>query len=271
MNLNGKRILLTGAAGGIGKELTTLLARRGARLGLVNHSDAAVACLQRLVENQQMDAIVIQADITCATARQHAVQRMQHAFGGIDVLINLAGTLDFKLFSEVDAATIPRLLQVNLEAPMQLIREILPGMLARGSGQIVNIGSMFGSIGFPGFATYSASKFALRGFSQALRRELANSPITVTYVSPRAVKTPFNPKAVHTMAARGMMHMDEASWVAARIVKAIEKDRDEVYLGFPESLFARINGILPRLIDRSLKKSLPSLSAFARDASPDSP
>jgi len=162
-----------------------------------------------------------------------------------------------------DAETIRRITQINVEAPMQLARAVLPGMLARRSGRIVNIGSMFGSIGFPCFAAYSASKFALRGFSQALRRELAGSGVGVTYVSPRAVRTPLNPEVVHLMAERGMMHMDDAGWVAGEIVRAIEKDRPEAYLGFPEKLFARINGILPGLIDQGIAKQVPEILAFA--------
>lgn len=264
MTLQGKRVLLTGAAGGIGHDLSEALAAKGARLCLASRSEASIASLQHLVSSRGMDAIVVQADVTDAWARGQLVKRMLAAYAGIDVLINLAGVMDFQLFSESSAESIPRMLQVNLEAPMQLIREVLPGMLARGSGHIVNIGSMFGSIGYPGFATYSASKFALRGFSQALRRELVDAGIAVTYVAPRAVRTPFNPVAVHVMAARGMMHMDEASWVAARIVKAIEQEKDEAYLGFPESFFARVNALLPRVVDRSLRKVMPSIARFAR-------
>jgi short-subunit dehydrogenase len=149
---------------------------------------------------------------------------------------------------------------------MQMVREVLPAMLGRGSGRIVNVGSTFGSIGYPGFAAYSASKFALRGFSQALRRELQGTGVGVTYVAPRAVRTAFNPPAVHLMAERKLMRMDEPSWVATRIVHAIERERNEAYLGFPESLFARINGVLPALVDGALKKVLPDLSHHARSA-----
>ena len=121
---------------------------------------------------------------------------------------------------------------------------------------------MFGSIAFPCFAAYSASKFALRGFSQALRRELSGSGVGVTYIAPRAVKTPFNPPVVHRMAALGMMHMDDPLWVAQKIVRAIEKGKDEVYLGFPESLFARVNALLPRIVDRAIVKQVPALFSF---------
>lgn len=263
MNLRGKRILLTGAAGGIGRELCRELAFRGAKLGLVGRTDASIASLRHLVEEKGLDAVVVQADITHARDRTAAIQRMQLTYAGLDVLINLAGLMDFQLFSASDPAMIQQMLEVNLQAPMQLTREVLPAMLARGSGRIVNIGSMFGSLGYPGFATYSATKFALRGFSQALRRELSDGGIGVTYVSPRGVRTAFNPRAVHAMAAEGMMHMDEPAWVAARIADAIEKERDEVYLGFPESFFAMLNGLWPRLVDHSLKKVIPAISRHA--------
>ena len=105
-------------------------------------------------------------------------------WGGIDILINLAGVLDLRRFQDSDPANVSRLLAVNLEAPMLLTREVLPGMLQRGHGRIVNVGSMFGSIAFPLFASYSATKFALRGFSRALRREL------VSYVQGRAGEMP---------------------------------------------------------------------------------
>ena len=150
---------------------------------------------------------------------------------------------------------------------MQMTREVLPAMLGQGCGRIVNIGSMFGSIGYPGFAAYSASKFALRGFSQALRRELSGTGIGVTYVAPRAVRTAFNPPAVHLMAERRIMHMDEPAWVASRIVRAIESERNEAYLGFPESLFARLNGVFPSLVDSALRKALPDLAHHARSVS----
>jgi short-subunit dehydrogenase len=145
---------------------------------------------------------------------------------------------------------------------MQLTRYVLPSMIEQGHGRIVNIGSMFGSIGFPCFAAYSASKFAMRGFSQALRRELTGTGVGVTYVSPRAVKTRFNPPVVHRMAELGMMRMDDPQWVARKIVQAIEKEKDEAYLGFPESLFARINAVLPRIVDGAIVKQVPTLVSF---------
>jgi short-subunit dehydrogenase len=264
LDLRDQRILITGAAGGVGSELAEALGAKGARLGLVGRTDASVASLEHLIAMQRIDAVVFQADLTEPSARRAAMSRMVQAFGRIDVLINLAGVLDFRFFDQADAGTITRTMQINVEAPMQMAREVLPAMLGRGSERIVNVGSTFGSIGYPGFAAYSASTFALRGFSQALRRELHGTGVGVTYVAPRAVRTAFNPPAVHLMAERKLMHMDEPAWVASHIVRAIERERGETYLGFPENLLARINGVFPSLIDGALKKALPDLAYHAR-------
>ncbi len=264
MQLQSARILVTGAAGGIGRRLCGQLAGRSASLGLLDRGPTAISALVQDARDLRTDAVVIEADITSAEERRRAVQQMNKAFGGIDVLINLAGILDFRPFDEADPGMIAKILQVNVEAPLLLAREVLPQMIAQGSGRVVNIGSTFGSIAFPCFATYSASKFALRGFSQALRRELSGTGVGVTYVSPRAVKTPFNPAILHHMAERRLIHIDDAIWVASRIVRAIEKDRDEVHLGLPETLLAKINALVPGLVDRFLGKQAADLIDFSR-------
>ncbi len=114
-------------------------------------------------------------------------------------------------------------------------------MITARRGQIVNVGSIFGSIGFPCFASYSASKFALRGFSEALRRELADSGVTVTYVAPRFTRTGFNHGAVARMADALRMNQDEPETVARDVVDAIERDGRNRYFGWPEKFFVRIN------------------------------
>lgn len=263
MKLNATRILLTGAAGGIGRELSEILSAHGARLCLVDRDMSAVVALAHTLQRGEIDILPLAGDITKAGDREVIIRRMRETLGGIDLLINLAGILDFKRFQDTDPGMIQRILAVNVEAPMQMAREVLPQMISQRSGRIVNIGSMFGSIGFPCFAVYSASKFALRGFSQALRRELSGTGVGVTYVSPRAVKTPLNPEVVNLMAERGMMHMDDAKCVAESIVRSIEKDKNEVYLGFPEKLFARLNGVFPGLVDQGIAKQVPDILKYA--------
>jgi short-subunit dehydrogenase len=262
MNFESQRILITGAGGGLGQALSAQLASRKARLCLVDRSNDISERLEQTSKPFPTGILTTQADITRAEERERVVNMMIKSWGGIDILINLAGVLDFARFDEQDPGMIQRILQVNIEAPMLLTRRVLPQMITQGRGQIVNIGSMFGSIGFPCFAAYSASKFALRGFSQAVRRELTGSGVGVTYISPRAVRTPFNPPVVHRMAELGMMRMDEPQWVVKKIITAIEKEKDEAYIGFPESLFARLNALLPGLVSRAIIKQVPTLVSF---------
>ncbi len=266
MDLQNKRIVLTGAAGGLGQILSTILIARGAKLCRLVRNLKKDDFSSEYQEGQNASVLTLPCDVTQSTDLERVGRHLEQAWGGVDILINLAGVLNFTPFQDQDPDTLHRMIQVNLEAPMQLTRILLPGMLEQGSGWVVNVGSMFGSIGFPFFSTYCATKFALRGYSQALRRELAGRGVGVTYVSPRAVRTRFNPPVVHEMAAIGMMHMDEPEPIAQAIVRAIEKERKELYLGFPESLFARINAVFPALLDMALAKQAAILSRYAVNA-----
>jgi len=264
MQIEQRRILLTGASGGIGQALARELASRGARLGLVGRSPEPLARLAAELSSGAGEALAIPADLTVRSGRESVRRAMHDEFGGIDVLINNAGITDFDNFADQDPEVIERIFALNLLAPLQLTRAILPELLERGSGRIVNLGSVFGAIAFPCFASYSASKFALRGFSEALRRELDGSGVGVTHVAPRAVKTGLNSPAVYRMAAAVKMHMDDPEDVAHQVVRAMESDRKDVYLGFPESLFVRVNALLPRLVDRALRKQNRVMQGFTR-------
>ncbi len=264
MELKNCNILLIGAAGGIGRHLSLQLLDRGANMLLTSLTEEELAPLQLLLRLAPPNYHCLAADITDAGGRQNCVDTMLEHFGGIDMLINLAGIGDFSLFEQQTPEMIEKIIQVNTIAPMLMTHAVLPQMRRQGQGQIVNIGSTFGSIGFSCFTTYSTSKFALRGFSQALRRELVGSGIQVTYVAPRAVHTPLNSPAVYAMAEAIKMQFDSPEEVAKEIVKAIVQDKKEHYIGFPESFFARINGILPGLVDNSLKKQNPAMLKYAQ-------
>jgi short-subunit dehydrogenase len=250
--MRDKRVILTGAVGGIGTHLARLLSAEGARLCLTDINEEA---LQTVRQQLTGDAVhVVTANITEAEGRQKIVDETLQAFGGIDVLINAAGINPFGVFAQQDPGLIQKTLEINCLGPMLLARAVLPSMLEQDNGQIVNIGSTFGSIGFAWFSAYSASKYGLRGFSQALRRELAETGVRVTYIAPRAVKTAINSPAVYAMAKAVKMNMDEPDAVAEQILKSIRKGEKERHLGFPESFFVRINAILPGLVDRALRK-----------------
>ena len=255
MNLSGKRIILTGAAGGIGYRVALLLAEKGARLALVERNAPRVQEICAEINQRGGFAAPIALDLSGEGAPEQAVNSALQALGGIDVLINNAGIMDFTLFDRQDPKRIEQTIGVNVIAPMLLARAVLPHLLKQNSGRIVNIGSAFGSIGFPHFAAYCASKFAMRGFSEALGRELVDSSVGVTYVSPRATKTPLNDDATTRMLEETKTNMDEPDYVAAQIVLAIERESKEYFIGQPESFFARLNGMFPRLVDGGLLKN----------------
>lgn len=264
MELQNKRVLLTGADGGIGQKLSQTLLAAGCKLGLIGLSESSLNSLYENLPTTSDQAFVYAADLGVQEQRQACVAKMINTFDGIDILINLAGINAFGHFEQQTQEMIEKVIQINSIAPMLLTHAVLPQMQSQKQGVIVNIGSTFGSIGFSCFTAYSASKFAMRGFSQALRRELHGSGISVSYIAPRAVDTPLNPPEVYEMAKEIKMNFDSPEWVASEIIKAIRQENKETYLGFPESLFARINGISPGMVDKSLNKQNAAVRQYAK-------
>jgi short-subunit dehydrogenase len=262
MQLNNARILLTGACGGIGREVAVLLADAGAKLALAGRDEAALTDLCAKVAKRGGAASGIAVDLMQPEGPERIVKDALAILGNVDVLINNAGVLDFRAFSKQDPARIEQIFRINLISPVLLTRALLPHMIEKDTGHIVNIGSTFGSIAFAYFATYSSSKFAMRGFSQALRRELADTDIKVTYVAPRATQTRLNNAAVNLMNQALGIGMDAPKKVAARIVSAIQHDARDVYIGWPERIFVRINAVLPGLVDRALHKQHAQMAVF---------
>lgn len=239
MRFSGQRIAVTGGAGEIGSRIVDQLLREGAVVTVLDRQPP---------QNAQA------RHIACDLADPAGLEAVAGAMAAEpwDVLINLAGVQYFGPMEDEGPQSLRRTLAINLLAPMRLAQAVAPGMRARGKGQIVNIGSIFGSINFAHFASYSSSKAGLRAFSQALRRELAGSGVDITYVAPRAVKTGFNTAKVLEFAALTKMAMDPPDQVAARIVEAVAARRRDVYLGYPEAIFVRLNALFPDLVDRAL-------------------
>ncbi|WP_168076983.1 SDR family NAD(P)-dependent oxidoreductase [Caulobacter sp. SSI4214] len=237
--LDGKTVLITGASGGLGALVAEQLRAEGARIVALGRSRPAGSIDQFL-----------RHDLSTPEGIEAAAQAV--ADRPWDLLVNLAGAQHFGPVEQETPAQLVSGYLVNLVAPVRLAQAVAPGMKARGSGQIVNIGSIFGSINFAHFATYSSAKAGLRGFSQALRRELAGTGVDVTYVAPRAVRTAMISERVLEFAKLTQMHIDPPEATAARIVAAIKARRRDVYLGFPEAFFVRLNALLPGLVDRAL-------------------
>ena len=186
----------------------------------------------------------------------------------INLLINNAGTSEFAWFADQSEASIERILDVNALAPMLLTQRLLPLLQRRASATIVNVGSIFGYLGYPGCASYSASKFALRGFTEALRRELADGPVRVLYFAPRATRTALNDDALTALNAELGTAMDAPERVADELVALLRRPARERLLGMPEKFFARVNQVLPGLVDNGLRKQLDTIRNFARRGKP---
>jgi short-subunit dehydrogenase len=260
MKLEHARIVLTGAAGGIGSVTAAWLAQAGAKLVLADLYPEPLARLTTNLSERHVLAAVA-ADVTTDAGRSAlAAAARDHE---VNVLVNAAGVNPFGLFAEQTAAEIAKAFAINAVAPLLLCHALLPVLLERRSAHIVNVGSTFGSIGFPGFTAYSASKFAVRGFSEALRRELADTPVRVHYVAPRATKTALATDRVRAMNAELGVGMDTPQTVAAAIVRALRDERRELLLGIPERLFVKLNALLPGLVDRSLRRQLGVIRRYA--------
>jgi short-subunit dehydrogenase len=255
MHLNGKRILLTGATGGLGEELAKLLAKKEAVLTLVGRDEAKLNHLKDALERVGCKSFCIVADLTEKDVSTRIVAEATQRMGGIDMLINNAGVLDFVKFEQQADERISQMIHTNVTTPIQLTRAIIGDLQAKNRGHIVLIGSIFGSLGFPYFTTYCASKFAVHGFSQALRRELQGTNIGVTYIAPRGIKTAMNDANTVAMWNKTGNQMDDPQAVAKLIVKALEKEQEELFIGQPQSFFAWLNGVFPKLVSNGLKKT----------------
>ena len=255
MNLNNKRILLTGATGGIGEELAKQLAQHECQLVLTGRDKTRLdAIAAGLHSHGRCRASIIPADISDANDCSRLIKQTHAQMQGLDILINLAGLQTFKPLSAISTVELEKQILVNLQAPILLAREASEIMLQQNNGQIVNVGSTFGSIGFANFSVYSATKFGLRGFSEALRRELKDTGITVNYVAPRATSTSMNSDSLYKMAEETGMNLDSPAKVANEIIKAIINNKKNHFIGFPENIFARLNALLPNFVDKALHK-----------------
>ena len=263
MNLVDARVLLTGAAGGIGSAIARELRKRGADILLTGRDLKALQSLAHEIDPQAYSTLAVAADLTSDADRRRLVEVATSWNGGINVLVNNAGIADFGLFEEDGGTQIERTFAVNAIAPLQLCLGLLPTLQQQERAHIVNLGSVFGAIACPGHAVYSATKFALRGFSEALRRELAETSVKVHYLAPRATRTEFNSAQVQELNERFHVAMDPPERVALRLCSMLEREHNEEVIGWPEKLFVRINALLPRLVDGALANQTRALRAPA--------
>lgn len=252
------RAVLTGAGGGIGSAIARRLAPQADALILVGRQPAPLAALRaELGEHVH----VVCGDLTAPTTLA-AIQRAAQGAGTINLLVNNAGISQFHSFETQSAETIRAMLDTNLLAPMLLTRQLLPLLHQAPSAQVVNIGSVFGLLGYPGFVAYGASKAGLKGFSQALRRELSDSSVQVRYFAPRATRTAINSSAVNAMNSALGTTEDSPETVAIAFTEFLAGNAWQATMGRKESFFVMLNRLLPSLPDDAIRKQLAVIRQY---------
>jgi NAD(P)-dependent dehydrogenase (short-subunit alcohol dehydrogenase family) len=257
MQFEGKRAVITGAGSGIGRALAIEGSEKGIRLALMGRRREALD--QTLSKLTGTGHFVVTGDITKTADRLSLMVAVEKQWGGLDILANNAGVIPFGPLIETTDDQLQAAIDTNLLGPMALVREALP-LLRREKGRVVNIGSVLGDIPYPLFAAYSATKAGLRGFSIALRRELAPLGIGVTYAALRATRTPAS-DPLQALIEPFDMKLDAPEAVAKFVWDAVARDADNVYPKGPERLFVLLQHLLPHVVDKSIAKQLSKVGA----------
>jgi NAD(P)-dependent dehydrogenase (short-subunit alcohol dehydrogenase family) len=270
MRLDQRVAVVTGAGSGIGRGIALAFARRGCGLALADVSAFGLAETAGMIRGVKVSTHRL--DVTDRAACLALPQAVLDEHGRVDVLINNAGVAIGGTFEQVDESDFDWLMEVNFHAVVRLTRAFLPHFKAADAARIVNISSLFGLIAPPGQTAYCAAKFAVRGFSESLRRELedAGSKVGVTVVHPGGVNTGI------ARNARPPRHVtnEEAATIAAErdrfqkflrmspveageiIVKGIEKDKARVLVGNDARIGALIERLVPVGYWNILKRSM---------------
>lgn len=247
-DVRDQTIAVTGAASGIGRALALTLARRGARLALADRDAMGLAETARLLGNYPFTTHAF--DVTDTGHLAAFIEDAAAQWGGLDGIINNAGLSVVAPFADCPREDFDRVMAVNFDAVVEGTRLALPHLRRAGGGWIVNISSVFGMMGFPAQSAYNASKFAVRGFTEALALELAvtDPGICVIRVHPGGVKTNVARNAKHIARLPGMdagvdlvAQFEEAARTtpeaaAETIVRGMERGRQRILIG-PDARF----------------------------------
>jgi short-subunit dehydrogenase len=260
----GKIALITGGSRGLGLEIARQFCARGAKVSLLARDAEELASAKNELTQFGAEVLTIQCDLLESAQIQSAVQQTLQHFHKIDILINNAGIIEVGPLAHLQLKDFDRAIRLHFWAPYILQFLIVPHMRANGSGRIVNISSIGGRIAVPHMAAYSASKFALTGFSDAIRAELARDKIYVTTVTPGLMRT-----GSHVYATFKGDHAAEYRWfnwsskipfasismerAARKIVGACARGRAVLVMPFSTYLIIAANAVFPNLMANVMK------------------
>jgi short-subunit dehydrogenase len=265
-DLAGQRILITGASSGIGRAIAVEAGRRRMRLAITARSADPLNELASQVNAGGGEAYAEPADVTLAADRQRLFQTVVDRLGGLDVLVSNAGIGTQGLFSESSEELLRQVMEVNFFAPVEMIRLAVPLLQHGRQPAIVQISSMTGRRSMPFWTEYSASKFAICGFIEAMRAELVRYGIDVLLIIPGVTQTNLGNHLLHTdgKIAFKFEHGMPCSYVARKTLDALQRNRAETVLGWEARWVIRANRFLPRLVDFALAR-------YVRQRFPDAP
>ncbi len=248
-NLAGRTAILTGASGGLGSHLVHALATERINLLLVAFPGVELPKVQATAARETVRAEVLVADLRDQKERSRVIEHALRTFGGVDLLINNAGVEYSWAYHELTSSQIAEVLAVNLEAPMLLTWQLLPHLLQRGSGHIVNISSLAGKAG-PGFQEpYSATKAALVGFTQSLRASYHGSGVSASVVTPGFIEAGIYTRLKETTGNSAPMLLGACppERVCRAVLRAIRNDCPEIIVNrFPVRPILALSALSPR-------------------------
>jgi NADP-dependent 3-hydroxy acid dehydrogenase YdfG len=255
-SLAGKVVAITGAARGIGRATAQALVTERAKVAI---GDLDLELAERTASELGSGTIALALDVTDRESFAEFLAQVEERLGPVDVLVNNAGIMPIGSFLDEDDATAQRMIDINLRGVLFGMKLALPGMVRRGSGHLVNIASQAGKGGIPGGATYSATKHAVVGVSEAVRGELRDTGVEVSCVMPAVVNTELGSGLVETRAVKKL----EPEEVAAAIVAALKTPKFDVWVPRETVAIYKFMQLLPRAGREWLARALKADKVLA--------
>jgi short-subunit dehydrogenase len=250
LELTGARAIVTGASSGIGNALALRLADQRVRLVLASRNRERLDSLAATVHQRGGEAHVVATDVGDAAQRAHLVEAAVAALGGLDILINNAGVGALGPFIEASEERLRRIFEVNFFGCTELTRLAIRHLRQGRNPMLVNVSSILGKRAIPNMVEYCASKFALQGWSEGLRAELALHGIHVLVVCPGTIETEFRAHLLENRSSgRWQGHGMSADRCAVLTIRAMRARRNEIVLTAGAKVLAWLNRLSPRFVD----------------------
>lgn len=252
LSLNGKIIVITGASAGIGKELAFQVAKQGAIPILLARSAEKLRILAEELEHDAPASSFYPVDVSDEESVKDVFRHILKTYGHIDILVNNAGFGMFENLVDTPFDTVKEMFAVNVFGLIACTKEVIPTMLARNKGHIINIASQAGKLATPKSTIYTATKHAVIGFSNSLRMELAPSNIIVSTVNPGPIRTQFFELADKSgnYVKNVERYMLDVRKVAQRITKLMEHPKRELNLPWWMNVGSMLYSVMPALVEK---------------------